>query len=134
MKKSHLRSFAVAPRGIKLGCHTHEYKLGDFNIEKLNWDESSVWVINGPAGTGKTQYPLAHFTNPLIVTELEDLKMLSRSNDGVVFGDCTPQKPQICLRRPLFAANPSHQWADPPAGTFIPLCLGFHQVLSLLHQ
>lgn len=44
-------------------------------------------LIWGPKGTGKTEYAKAQFKNPLLVSHIDDLKGLSRDNDGIVFDD-----------------------------------------------
>ena len=43
--------------------------------------------VFGPTGTGKTRWSLAHFDNPLLVTNLECLKNLTEDHDGIVFDD-----------------------------------------------
>ena len=45
-------------------------------------------VISGPPGIGKTQFALAHFKNPLLVSHMDNLSRLNRDlHDGVVFDD-----------------------------------------------
>lgn len=49
-------------------------------------------VIWGPTGTGKTQYALAHFKQPLLVSHMDDLKDFDENrNDGIVFDDMSFQ-------------------------------------------
>lgn len=43
-----------------------------------------IW---GPSNTGKTQFALAHFQNPLFVSHIEKLKLLSSDHDAIVFDD-----------------------------------------------
>jgi hypothetical protein len=43
-----------------------------------------VW---GPSNTGKTQWALGQFTNPLLVRHMDSLKDLTPENDGIVFDD-----------------------------------------------
>ena len=38
--------------------------------------------------TGKTAFALAHFTHPLMIRRLEDLRFKSVYTDGIVFDDC----------------------------------------------
>ena len=42
-------------------------------------------VIQGEPAIGKTQFMLAHFRYPLVVSEMDDLKMISLRTDGIVF-------------------------------------------------
>lgn len=44
-------------------------------------------VVIGPPGTGKTQYALSHFKQPLLVTHIDDLLNLNVNHDGIVFDD-----------------------------------------------
>lgn len=57
----------------------------------MRWDAimdiKSVAII-GPSGVGKTQYALAHFTNALFVTHMDDLlRFNSDQHDGIIFDD-----------------------------------------------
>lgn len=61
-----------------------KYKAEDFT-EELKTD--MVMVFSGKSGVGKTQFALAHFKNPLIVSHTEDLKKLDDTYDGIVFDD-----------------------------------------------
>jgi hypothetical protein len=62
-----------------------EYTLDDFNKEPLVLDKSMlVW---GPSGLGKSQYVLAHFKNPLVITHMDGLRTLSPDHDAIVFDD-----------------------------------------------
>ena len=42
-------------------------------------------VLQGASHVGKTQFALAHFKRPLLVTRMDDLKYISLSTDGLVF-------------------------------------------------
>lgn len=47
-------------------------------------------ILSGISGAGKTQFAIAHFNNPLIVSHVEDLKKLETSGepfDGIIFDD-----------------------------------------------
>jgi len=46
-----------------------------------------VMVFSGKSGVGKTQFALAHFKNPLIVSHIDDLKRFDEEHDGIVFDD-----------------------------------------------
>lgn len=62
-----------------------------FALADFPWTPISDWtkshIVWGPAGVGKTQWALAHFSNPLFVTHKDDLKQLSPDHDGIVFDD-----------------------------------------------
>lgn len=64
---------------------TGNYRLSDFAWEPL--DLSKPCVLVGESGIGKTEFALAHFTNPKIVSQIDDLKDLSDLHDGVIFDD-----------------------------------------------
>lgn len=47
-----------------------------------------VFFIHGPSDTGKTQWALAHFKNPLVCRDTDDLKdFVPGFHDGIVFDD-----------------------------------------------
>jgi hypothetical protein len=46
---------------------------------------SKALVLQGAPAIGKTQFALAHFKRPLLVTRMDDLKYISLSTDGLVF-------------------------------------------------
>jgi len=50
-------------------------------------DLTTNWLLTGPPGTGKTQYALAHFKEPCLVSHIDDLKNITTTTDGVVFDD-----------------------------------------------
>lgn len=62
-----------------------DYSLDDYSHERLSL-EKSVYLI-GPTGIGKTNFALAHFTNPLKVDTLDSLRNLTPKHDGIVFDD-----------------------------------------------
>lgn len=76
----------------------------DFSLTDFSWTPITDWskshIIWGPPGCGKTQFALAHFTNPLFVRHLDDLKKLD-AHDGIVFDDMKfrhlPRESQIHL-------------------------------------
>lgn len=53
---------------------------------QTNLKERQSLVMVGPTGIGKTRYALAHFENPLLVRELDELRFYA-DNDGIVFDD-----------------------------------------------
>lgn len=56
-----------------------------FNRE-FETDFSQSLIFIGEWGLGKTEYAKYHFKNPIIVSQLEDLKQLD-DHDGIVFED-----------------------------------------------
>lgn len=62
-----------------------KYQLNQFTRPPLVLDRAVL--LCGPAGIGKTQYALAHFTKPLVVRHLDDLKKYTPEYDGLVFDD-----------------------------------------------
>ena len=71
--------------------------LSEFNQGAL--DLSKAVLLHGQAGCGKTQFTRAHFDNPLVVSQLEDLKKLNHTHDGLVFDDFNLQglKPENAI-------------------------------------
>ena len=59
------------------------YSLSDFRIPPL--DLSKAVVLQGASHIGKTQFALAHFKYPLLVSEMDDLGSISLRTDGIVF-------------------------------------------------
>ena len=64
------------------------YKLADF----ASWEPFTDWsksiILCGNAGIGKTEFALAHFTNPLLVSEIDQLLDFDPDEyDGIVFDD-----------------------------------------------
>ena len=61
--------------------------LDEFTVEPITeWDKAVI--IKGESGTGKTQFALAHFEKPLLVSQIEDLKRYEDGvHDGIVFDD-----------------------------------------------
>lgn len=64
------------------------FKLEDFP----NWEPITDWskthVLCGAAGIGKTEWACAHFANPLLVTEIDQLLDFDENeHDGIVFDD-----------------------------------------------
>jgi len=66
---------------------TPKYSLEQFVRQALNLKENKVIVLYGKSGAGKTEFALAHFERPLLVSEMDDLKGLTARNDGIVFDD-----------------------------------------------
>lgn len=66
--------------------HKKFFSASDFRVPLYDCSEKMP-VITGPSGMGKTQFALAHFKNPLLVTTLKDLCSYTKENDGIVFDD-----------------------------------------------
>lgn len=92
------------------------------------WQPITVWdrtyVLYGPAGTGKTEWALAHFASPLMVSDIEDLKAFDPdTHDGIVFDDVSflhwPRTTQIHLSDVDHARSIHLRYANVsiPAGT-----------------
>ncbi len=79
----------------------HKFSLDDFEMDELD-DFSKSYVLYGEPGIGKTCFALAHFTNPLFVTHMDDLLNFDKNvYDGIVFDDMSfqhmPRTAQIHL-------------------------------------
>lgn len=77
-----------------------KFKLDDFPTWEPVTDWSKSYVFYGPAGTGKTQFALAHFKTPLLVSHMDGLtKFDAATHDGIVFDDMSfrhlPRESQI---------------------------------------
>lgn len=78
-----------------------EYKLESFDWEPIT-DWSKSVVLWGDSQIGKTQFALAHFEHPLMVSHIDKLATFDpRMHDGIVFDDMsfghTPRSAQIHL-------------------------------------
>ena len=72
--------------------NVHQYSACNFNLppEYLEWQKSrerKALLLLGKSCTGKTSLALASFKNPLLVRDLNTLKKLDNSHDGIVFDD-----------------------------------------------
>lgn len=59
------------------------YTLAEFNVAQL--DLTKAVVLQGASHVGKTQFALAHFEYPLLISEMDDLKDIGLRTDGLVF-------------------------------------------------
>lgn len=103
---SSLQEIAVAQPGNFLRYHRgiermieickKEHELGEFNLaECCKYTKKfpltlhgTANVIEGEPGTGKTQYALAHFERPLLVSHIDKLLEFNPDyHDGIVFDD-----------------------------------------------
>jgi len=69
----------------KVAPHVCQFSIDKFNHEPMVLDKPVL--LWGGTGLGKTQFALAHFKNPLVVSHIDKLKNLSPDHDGVVFDD-----------------------------------------------
>ncbi len=68
---------------------TGSFDMDDFTRPPIT-DWSKSVILHGQAGIGKTQYALAHFKSPLLVSDKNDLGQFNtRKHDGIVFDDMT---------------------------------------------
>jgi len=78
-----------------------KFELKDFTFKPIiDWNTSHIFW--GASGIGKTQFALAHFNKPLLVSHIDDLKTYNPEiHDGVVFDDMSfthyPRTGQIHL-------------------------------------
>lgn len=63
-----------------------KHQLTEFNIPPIDFEEKAV-LVYGETNTGKTQFALANFKNPLLVRHLDELIRFKKENDGIVFDD-----------------------------------------------
>lgn len=80
-------AFSDYIRAARLENNVRQYSISNFRLPKLSMEKTKAWLIWGPTGTGKTNFALAHFENPLLVRHLDDLKQLKPDHDGIVIDD-----------------------------------------------
>lgn len=67
----------------------HKFTADQFT-RPLETDFSKALFFWGPTQCGKTNYALAHFENPLLVSKVDKLRDVNWENhDGIVFDDCS---------------------------------------------
>ena len=76
--------------GLEMRIGTGEpspFSLDDFIQPRIPTDllARKAIIIQGGSHLGKTQFALAHFRFALLVSEFDDLKLLTSRNDGIVF-------------------------------------------------
>jgi hypothetical protein len=83
-----------APRPVQ-----HNYTNTQWTLEALPCFHSIF--IYGATNTGKTQWAIHQFENPLVVSHIDQLKLLHNYHDGIIFDDMTfghwPQEAVIHL-------------------------------------
>jgi len=64
------------------------YALADFGAWEPFTDWTLTYILCGNAGIGKTEFAVAHFNNPLLCTEIDQLLDYDPDeHDGIVFDD-----------------------------------------------
>lgn len=115
------RMVPEARRNLLPEKSVRKYSLSEFNVPPLEFSGRSI-ILYGEPGIGKTQFALAHFENPLVVSHLDDLKAFD-GHDGIVFDDMHfghfPRTAQIHLvdNELPRSINVKHGIATIPAGT-----------------
>lgn len=104
----HARAMVIFGRGLETLWHKHNNPIvtSKFTLNDFTWapllDWSTSHIIWGASGIGKTQFALAHFNKPLLVSHIDDLKAFNPDiHDGIVFDDMNfthiPRTAQIHL-------------------------------------
>lgn len=83
------QAFSDYERANRLERNVKKFELENFRLPPVTngMEKTKAWLIWGRTGTGKTNFALAHFKNPLLVSHFDDLKNLSKEHDGIVFDD-----------------------------------------------
>lgn len=64
------------------------YKLEDFSLPAVDFSTIKTHIFIGETGIGKTNFALAHFKAPLLVSDRNDLSEIKEGvTDGIVFDD-----------------------------------------------
>lgn len=92
LKSKRSRDYCLYGEQIERNVKRHKvvpttglYNIDDFLKSALSLDKPTL--LCGSSNTGKTQFALAHFVNPLMVSHPDRLKLLSPDHDGIVFDD-----------------------------------------------
>lgn len=73
---------------IKRQKFQHKFFIEDFNRPQLIRTPGKSIFLHGPSSTGKTYFACAHFANPLLVSDMDQLKEFKPGfHDGLVFDD-----------------------------------------------
>lgn len=79
---------ALAGRAIRRKSEqvpTAEFKAESFNTPLLQFGDNKAVALVGPPGIGKTQFALAHFTNPLVCYTPSHLRQIEGGGyDGII--------------------------------------------------
>jgi len=78
----------AAQKALKEPVQLANYTLADFPMWEPITDWSETIILGGAAGAGKTEFACAHFKNPKLVTEIDELLDYDpMEHDGIVFDD-----------------------------------------------
>ena len=84
---NHFRGLESLSQKLTSVDHKPEYELSQFLWEPIT-DWSFSHIIHGEPGIGKTEFAIAHFKVPLVVSHIDDLRQFDPTvNDGIVFDD-----------------------------------------------
>jgi len=84
----HGESIARNLAAIKEVPYQHKYFIEDFLRPELPKPPGRSILLHGPSNTGKTHFACAHFQNPLLVSDIDQLKKFNpKKHDGLVFDD-----------------------------------------------
>lgn len=64
-----------------------QYSMDQFTASKI-YDEvlkTRTIILNGPSGYGKTCYAMAHFKNPVIISNRADYAKVTNDTDGIIY-------------------------------------------------
>lgn len=91
---------------VNVKSKQQRFDISTFNLDpvplpKHGDPDPKSWVFHGKPGTGKTQFALAHFKNPVMISGPEDYKRINDETDGIVIDDCNYQlfSPQNVIHR-----------------------------------
>lgn len=74
-----------------------KYTIDQFNRQPEDIHSGKSFVFIGKAGIGKTQFALAHFKSPLLVSDRQDFgKLQTGTYDGIVIDDMNFNKWNAC--------------------------------------
>lgn len=99
----HYKGIEILHKKLNPVVEKAAYAKETFKTKHHEWGHGKYSVVfQGEPGTGKTQFALSHFENPLCVTHMDDLRMFDPSvHDGIVFDDMDfnhlPRSTQIFL-------------------------------------
>jgi len=56
-------------------------------FKDLEYDKEKALVLKGPPAIGKTSWAVSRFENPLKICDIDDLRMINKDTDGLVFDE-----------------------------------------------
>ncbi len=93
--ENHWDAMVRHSKGVKEGMRVlqaveveADYDMKEFGAWKSIDDWSTSHIFAGPTGIGKTQFALAHFKKPMLISHIDQLGIIDWANcDGLVFDD-----------------------------------------------